>query len=185
MRRDYGRRYTFMALAIAVLFLSPIFLLILPSMIVHTIYFSSDTWFIFVPGSTYLIYGLGFIFLFLAPLVLFLLDIRKRSVIICLFFLLLSGVTFSVASKSYIAFADQTITYRANGWSSTSVYSWDEVDKVYYGKEDEQYEFVFHDGFTFRMGNSGKVSELRPSILRMLRYTGGEYETIDHLQSNH
>lgn len=178
MIKDYETRHIFMAIAIGVLFLSPIFLLLFPSLISNSIHFTPGTLFVFVPGVGYLYYFFALLFLFCAFFTLFLFDIQKKSILFCLLFLLLSSFTFVTASQSYIAFADHSVSFRKNLWNDNHIYAWEEVDQVLFAQESYEYEFSFADGNTWRISETSKFREIRSDVLRMVRLSGGEYDVV-------
>ena len=169
MGKVYETRHVFMAIAIVILLISPILLLIIPANVADTLYFSPDNWGVIVPGNGYVLYIVAFLFLLLASAILFLLDIKKISIIISILFLLASGVSFYFASATYIALSDDLISYRTLFSQKKHTYHWDEIEKaVYYdrlpGDGFPTYEFFFIDGNSMTLSENGHVKELSGGI---------------------
>ncbi|QUW20549.1 hypothetical protein JSQ81_11835 [Sporosarcina sp. Marseille-Q4063] len=177
MIKDYEPRHIFMAIAICIAVVSPVFILVLPTFIANTLYRTPDNWYIFVAGKTYGVYSIGFLFLTLSPFVLFLLAGRKFSVLISLVCLVLSGLTFYVASLNYTSLSTNSISYREMLTTENHTYSWSEIDRAVFhqAKEDEefsQYEIHFNDGNQLTLVENGTVRGLRDSIVNRLNAEG-------------
>ena len=98
MIKDYEAKHIFMAIALVILVISPVLLLLTPAFVANTLYNTAEDWHIFVPGVSYIFYGLGFLFLVLSPAIIFILNIGKKSLIFGLVFLLLSSLSFYIGS---------------------------------------------------------------------------------------
>jgi ABC-type transport system involved in multi-copper enzyme maturation permease subunit len=173
MIKDYETRHIFMAIAICIAVISPVLILVLPTFIANTLYHTPDNWYIFVAGKTYGVYSIGFLFLTLSPFALFLLAGRKFSVLISIAFLLLSGLTFYVASLNYTSLATNSISYREMFTTENHTYSWSEIDRVIFNRMHEEdgfseYEFHFNDGNEMTLVENSIVSGLRDSIVNRL-----------------
>lgn len=169
MGRNYETRHIFMAIAIVILLISPILLLIAPSLVANTLYHSADNWHVFVPGMGYVLYGVGFFLLVLSPAIIFLLDIRKKSIVYSFIIVLLSGLSFYFASSLYISFSNDSISYGTLFPNEQNTYLWDEVERaVYYGIPPEEgfskYEFFFNDGKDMKLTENGYVKTMRDGI---------------------
>ncbi|MUK88021.1 hypothetical protein GMD78_06360 [Ornithinibacillus sp. L9] len=172
MYKGYEAKHMFMAAAIGILFLSPILLLLIPSFVANSIH-HTDSWFVIVPGKSYAVYALGFLFLFLAALIPFLLDVRKKSILISVIFFLLSSTSFVIASQAYTSLSDQSISYNYLLSNEPYTYSWDEIDQiVYYEIPREEgfsiYEFHFYDGNRIEITENGIIWGLRGQIRNRL-----------------
>ena len=174
MIKDYEMKHIFMAIAICIAVVSPVFILLLPTFVANTLYHTPDSWYIFVSGKSYGVYSLGFLFLALSPLVLFLLAGRKFSIIISLVCLLVSGLSFYTASQNYTSLAANSISYRELFKTEQHSYAWSEIDRVIYHqvKDSEgfsEYEFHFKDGNELTLVENGVVSGMRTSIRNRLK----------------
>ncbi|WP_172370353.1 hypothetical protein [Sporosarcina jiandibaonis] len=173
MFKDYETKHIFMAIAICIAVISPVIILVLPTFVANTLYHTPDNWYIFVAGKTYGVYSIGFLFLTLSPLALFLLAERKFPVLVSIAFLLLSGLTFYVASLNYTSLSTDSISYREMFTTEKHTYSWNEIDRVIFNRvhSDEgfsEYEFHFNDGNELILVENGIVSRLRNSIVNRL-----------------
>lgn len=169
MWKDYEARHLFLALGIVILMVSPIFLLLFPAFIANTLYNTPEDWHIYVPGVAYVFYSIGFLFLVIAPAIIFILDIRKKSIIFGMTFLLLGGVFFYIASGPYKSLTSNSISYRVLFSTEKHTYSWEEVEKVvYYEIPSEEgfskYEFFFSDGTSMELNENGHIRLLRENI---------------------
>ena len=134
------------------------YLLIIPSNVADTLYFSLDNWGVIVPGEGYVAYIIAFSFLLLAPAILFFLDIKRISIIFSILFVLASGVFFYYASLTYTALSNDSISYRTLFSLEKHTYSWGEIERAVY------YDSLPGDGlpkfeFFFSSGNSMKLTE--------------------------
>ena len=169
MGKVYETRHVFLAIAIVILLISPILLLIIPANVADTLYFSPDNWGVIVPGSGYVLYIVAFLFLLLASAILFLLDIKKLSIILSIVFLLASGASFYFASATYITLSDESISYRTLFSKEKHTYNWNEIEKAFYydrlpGDGFPKYEFFFLDGNNMTLSENGHVRELSGGI---------------------
>jgi hypothetical protein len=170
-----------MAIAIVILLISRILLLIIPANVADTLYFSPDNWGVIVPGNGYILYIVAFLFLLLASAILFLLDIKKLSIIMSIVFLLASGFSFYYASLTYTALSNDSISFRTLFSQEKHAYHWDEIDRaVYYdsipGDGFPSFEFFFNDGNSMKLTETGHVKELSGGIRSManVEYIGVE-----------
>ncbi|WP_210468334.1 hypothetical protein [Sporosarcina sp. 6E9] len=181
MEKVYETRHVYMAIAIVVLLISPILLLIIPSNVADTLYFSPDNWGVIVPGKGYVAYIIAFLFLLLAPATLFFLDIKRISIIFSLIFLLTSGVFFYYASLTYTALSNDSISFRTLFSQEQHIYLWEEIDKAFYydrlpGDGFPEFVFIFIDGNRLRLTENGHVKELSGGIRSMANV---EYIGVD------
>ena len=166
MLKNYEARHIFMAIAIVILVISPVFMLLFPAFMANTLYHTAEDWHIFVPGVGYLFYGIGFLFLVLSPAIIFILNIGRKSLIFGLVFLILSSLSFYIASGPYTSLTSESISYRVLFSTEKHAYSWDEVEKAIYYEipSDEgfsKYEFFFSDGTSMELSENGHIAELR------------------------
>lgn len=87
------------------------------------------------------------------------------------------------ASKNYIDFSDESITYR-NNVKDTHSYAWDEVELLVYSRDDGQFKFQFHDGNALTITDSTKFGDIRSHVFLRLNYEGVEYIRIDNFDAN-
>jgi len=172
MMKNYEMKHIFMAIAICIAVLSPVLILVLPTFVANTLYHTPESWHMVVAGKTYGVYAVGFLFLVLSPLALFLLAGRKFSVLISIAFLLFSGLTFYIASLNYTSLETNSISYREMFKTEKNTYAWSDIDQVFYHEVDEnegysKFEFHFMDGneLTLPERNRG----LRDSIINRLK----------------
>ena len=182
MLRDYeALRYIFLIIAIGLLALSPIFLLTAPLLVANTLYHEAGLWYVFVSGTSYAVYGVGLLFLFLAAVIIFILNIKKSSIVIGVLCVLLSGISFVVASQEYTSLADDSISYREIFTKENHVYPWSEIEKVTYTKVPSnegspEYEFYFKDGNRMKLAENDLVRQYRISMDNRLKSEGIEIE---------
>lgn len=170
--KDYEMKHIFMAIAICIAVVSPIFILLFPNFIANTLYHTPESWYMIVAGKTYGVYAVGFLFLILSPSALFLLEGRKLSVLIVVACLLLSALTFYIASLNYTSLETNSISYREMFKTEKHTYAWSDIDQVFYHPVNEnegysKFEFHFIDGneLTLPERNRG----LRESIINRLK----------------
>lgn len=170
MDRRYSTNHIFMAIGACIFLTSPIFLLVIPLIVVSTIYYDRNAWVTYVPSVNYLIFGIGLFFLILACVLIWLLDVKKLTIslgIICVF---LSGYMFYGASLSYVTITDEEIVYRKPFSQEKHLYEWDELDKLlYYEKLPEDdglsyYEFYFKDKKMLSIKQNGPVASIQSSL---------------------
>jgi hypothetical protein len=181
LRKSYESRHIFMVIAIGILLLSPIFVLILPLFVANTLYFTPGNWYVMVSGTVYIVYSIGFLFIFLSAMILALLDSSKVSIFISIACLVLSGFSFMVASQDYTSLGDDSISYRGIFSKEENTYSWNEIERVVYnevprGVGVSDYEFYFKDGKKFVLAESGIVEGLRNNISIRLSFEDIEIE---------
>ncbi|QUW22856.1 hypothetical protein JSQ81_04555 [Sporosarcina sp. Marseille-Q4063] len=181
MGRVYETRHVFMAIAIVILLISPILLLIIPSAVADTLYYSPNNWGVIVPGEGYVAYIIAFIFLLLASAILFFLDLKKNSIILSIIFVLASVVSFYLASSTYTVLSNESISYRTLFSKEKHTYNWDEIEKAFYydripGDGFPKFEFIFIDGNSMKLTETGHVKELSGGIRSMANV---EYIGVD------
>jgi len=169
LEKVHETRHVFLAIAIVILLISPILLLIIPENAADTLYYSPENWGVIVPGKGYVLYIVAFLFLLLASAILFVLDIKKLSIVMSIVFLLASGASFYFASATYTVFTDDSISYRTLFSNEKHTYSWDEIEKAYYydrlpGDGFPEFDFLFIDGNRMTLTETGHVKELSGGI---------------------
>lgn len=180
---NYEPRHTFMAVALVILLLSPLLILLLPSFVANSLHHTVGNWYVFVTGASYIGYSIGFLFLFLSALIIFLLNRSKISLGISAICILLSGVSFFIAAQCYTSLADNSISYSEIFSKEKHTYSWDEIEKVVYNEVPRnegfpKYEFYFKDGGKIILAENGVVESLKDFIRNRLSNEGIQIEVI-------
>ncbi|MFD4930252.1 hypothetical protein ACFWMS_15200 [Peribacillus butanolivorans] len=169
MKKHYEPRYFSLVIGILIAVVSPIFLLIPPQAIADAVHYKTGIWQVYVPGVNFVVYGIGFSFLVFAALVLFFLDIKKVSIILCSFFVLLSITSFYVASQSYKSLSEDSISYSTLLSLKEYTYLWEDVEKINYyeGNDDEfsEYVFFFSDGNNLNLSENGYIKKIKFMII--------------------
>ncbi|MGG0288978.1 hypothetical protein ABEY41_28730 [Peribacillus butanolivorans] len=183
MKKHFEPRYFFLAIGILIAVVSPIFLLITPQAIADAVHYKTGIWQVFVPGVNFVVYGIGCSFLVLAALVLFFLDIKKVSIILCSFLMLLSISSFYVASQSYKSLSEDSISYSTLFSLKEYTYSWEDVENINYyeGNDDEfsEYVFFFNDGNSLSLSENGYIKKLKFMIIIKAEDLNLKMENID------
>ncbi|QFF97676.1 hypothetical protein PB01_02015 [Psychrobacillus glaciei] len=185
MHRRYDTRHIFMAIGACIAFLSPVFLIIIPLVVVNTLYDKRDIWITYVPGANYAAFGVGVFFLILACALLWLFDVRKWTVSAGILCLILCGFTFYVASLSYVTLSDEEISYRKLFSKEKQIYDWRELDELLYyekfeeDKELSHYEFHFKDGQVLTIKQNSFVAGIQGSISSKVRGLGIPLEYVE------
>lgn len=183
--KSYETRHIFMVLAICTLLCSPFFILLAPLGVAHTIYYDYGVRLVYVPSINYWVYGVGWFLIFLGLSLLFLLKLRKSSIVVAVICLIGSAIFFYGGSKSFVTITDETITYRGVFAKEESNYEWIEVSKVNYYQMSEMdpetsyYEFEFKDAKKLILKENGKVSEIQGLIESSVINADGEFNTIE------
>lgn len=183
MHGKLGSRHIFMILAIAILLLSPVFVLLGPLFIANTLYHTSGNWYVFVSGASYIVYSVGCLLLFFSALILCLLDSSKPAIYMGIVSLILGGFSFVIAAQNYTNLADESISYRDIFSKEQHTYSWDEIERVVYkriprSKGFPKYEFHFTDGNKVILAENGIVERFRETIESRLGQEGIEVEKV-------
>ncbi|WP_433958341.1 hypothetical protein [Cytobacillus horneckiae] len=152
MTKNYEPRQVFLVLCIATAIFSLILLLFIPQIIADIVHHTSGVWQVFVPKGNFVVYAVGFFLIFLSLFILFILDIKKKSILLSILCILLSIIPFYIGSQSYIIFANDSISYSPIFSAEKKKYTWDELSAVTYfkAKEGEKSEYVF----TFKDDNT-------------------------------
>jgi hypothetical protein len=157
-----------MAIGLFILFFSPVLLLCVPEMVANSVHYTEKLWYVFTPGVNFAVYAIGFLFLFLAMMILFLLDIKRISIIISIIFVLSGMGSFYVASQSYKSLSDHSISFSPLFSFKDYTYSWKEIKSVYsidYTSEGySEFKFVFTDGNSMSLRYNKYLWAQRPRI---------------------
>lgn len=163
-----------MAIAIGIIFLSPILLLLLPSFIANSIHPTPGYWHVFVPKESYLMYGIAFLMLFIAPLTIFIFDVKRITITVGILFLCFSGFFFFFASFHYISIGSDSIKYREGFFEVEYEYCWEEISRVKYNEVPmsegfSEYNIYFMSGNMINLPENGKIKEFRRAITNTLQ----------------
>jgi hypothetical protein len=156
-----------MAIGICILIFSPILLVFVPQSVSNAVHYTENLWYVFTPEMNFVVYAIGFLLLFISTMLLFLLDIKKISIILSLISASFAIVCFFVASQSYESLTDDFISYSPLFSSKDYTYPWNQVKSVtlneYKREGYSEYKFVFTDGnsMNLRYDNYFKVIEPR------------------------
>ncbi|MGE7624403.1 hypothetical protein ACQKMD_15520 [Viridibacillus sp. NPDC096237] len=183
----YETRHIFMVLAICALLFSPLFVLLAPLGVAHTLYYQYGVRLVYAPSINYWVYGTGWFLIFLGLSLLFLLKLKKTSIVLAIGCLIGSSVLFYGVSKSFVTITDNTIKYRGIFAKKESSHEWNQVRKVNFYKMDPEvtyYEFKFKDGEKLTIKENGHAFEIRSLIERSVIDAGGEYKLIEKKKNN-
>lgn len=150
MEKNDQTKHLFLAIAIITAVFAPILYFFLPQTVADIVHHKENVFFVSVPDENFTVFAFGYGFIFLAAITLFLLNIRKLSIIISIIFLCLALTTFFIGSQSYRALATDHISYSPLFSFEKETYSWDEVTEVIRYRDEigdkSEYAFVFADG---------------------------------------
>ncbi|TQR20283.1 hypothetical protein [Psychrobacillus vulpis] len=178
MERRYEARHIFMAIGACIALFSPILLLIVPLLVVNTLYYKRGIWITYAPGENYMVFGISVFFLVLACAMLWYFDVQKWAIGISLGCVIVSCIVFYIASLSYVTLSDEEISYRTLLSNEKRTYAWEELEQlVYYVKlpEDDEmshYEFYFKDGEMLTIRQNSLVTEIQGSLNSKVRGMG-------------
>lgn len=186
MRREYNIKHIFLVIAACAVLFSPIYILLMPSIVADTIYYDRESWLIYVPSINYWIFGISLFTFALCFILLGLLKSWKISIPTALIAFTVSLFTFYYASLSHISFNGDQISYRKMFSTEKEIYQWEELNKVsYYMVENNSedlpyYKFYFHNGEMFTIKENTYVLEAASSI----RWRVKEAEVpIEHVET--
>lgn len=173
MDKNYEPRHIFLAIAVLTVIIAPLLLAFVPQTISNITHYQKGVWNVFAPGENFIVFGVGFFLIFSAAMTLFLMDIKKLSIIICVILVFLSMTSFFVASQSHKTLAEDLISYSPLFSLEEYTYSWDEVDKIvrldYINEGYYEYEFVFTDGNSLNFKNNGYFRQIRQKFDRKVK----------------
>ncbi|MED1203603.1 hypothetical protein [Heyndrickxia acidicola] len=163
--KNYETRHLFMAIGICILIFSPILLVFVPQSVSNTVHFTKNLWYVFTPRMNFVVYAVEFLLLFVSTMLLFLLDIKKISIILSLISASLAVGCFFVDSQSHESLTEDFISYSPLFSLKDYTYPWNKVKSIMlngYKREGfSEYKFVFTDGnsMNLRYDNYFKVIE--------------------------
>lgn len=181
MREKYETKHIFMAIGICFIVVSPIMIIFIPLMLAEFFHYTPKVWHVFVPMENYLVCAIGLMFFIVAFMLLFLLEIHKKSIILCLVCLGLGIASIYIASQSYQRLADDHLSYQEIFTTQRHDYPWEEVKEVTQIIErggNSKYTFVFHDGNDLTIDENGHFIEIKGKLLNKLQDTGIEFVQI-------
>jgi ABC-type multidrug transport system fused ATPase/permease subunit len=155
MDRSYQTKHIYLAVSVIIAVFAPILYFFLPQTVADIVHHKDEVFFVSVPQENFYTFGVGFVFLFISSMILFLFDIRKLSVIFSILFLCIAFATFFVGSQSYRTLAQDNITSSSLFSFEKEIYTWDQVTQVIHHRNEmgdiSIYEFVFDDGNSIRL----------------------------------
>lgn len=174
MLREGKSREYFLAIAMGIIILSPMFTLLFPRAVADTLHYSSSHFVLYVTNGTYLLYFIGFFFFFASSLFIYFLGFSKSSTILAVSAILIGSLCFYIGSKHYIALGNDAISYKLLLSTKEYAYKWEDVEQVFYkpGASSNswwQYEFVFHDGEELTVVENAHIQEVRNIIINRLK----------------
>lgn len=171
--KNHESRHIFLAIGVLIGLLSPLFLAFLPHLVANIFHYKNGVWNVFAPGENFIAFGIGFFFLFVASMVLFLMGLKRKSLVISCMILLLSLSSFYVGAQSYKILADDSISYRPILTSKERTYNWEDVEKIvridYVNEGYNEYEFCFTDGESLKLKNSNYFRQIRNKFDRKVK----------------
>lgn len=179
MVKDYDTKHIFLAIAICIGISAPVFLVFVPQVIANILYQTRAIWHMYVPGNVYWVYGIGFLLLFLAVFLPYVLNVNKISIVIAILFVPLSMFLFYAGSQAFQSLSDDEITYREIFSSDTHTYQWEDLQDIQYitpEKGPPTYEFVFQDGNTLTFRENGYLKSTQLRIIHKARAIGIDIE---------
>lgn len=178
--KRYEKKHIFMAIAIGFLLLTPVILLILPTTVVNTLYFSTSQLVVYATSKIYLVYGASLLFFSLAIFLIFLLWDKKVVFLASPLCFVLSGVLLFIASLHYISIGTDELSYRPLFTTEEHRYNWDEITSaISYEDEMEmpiKYELTFNNGEQLTLMGNAYVQEYRFYINALIEENGTELE---------
>lgn len=158
MEKNYQTKHIFLIIAILTAIFGPISYFFIPQTVADIVHHKDGVWFVSVPKENFTTFAVGFLFIFIASMTLFLLDIKKISIIISILFLGCAFAAFYLASQSFGSLSTENITYSPLSTTEKYTYTWEQVDKIIHHRTESgdisNYEFVFNDGKSFTIKDS-------------------------------
>ncbi|MFC4354012.1 hypothetical protein ACFO0S_02880 [Chryseomicrobium palamuruense] len=176
--RDYGPRHIFMAIGISLLLFSPILWLIAPILVTETIYYERDSWLTYVYPKSLQLYGVAIALVVIAPVLLWLVDVKKWTIGLASALIVISGVCFYGAGLGYFQLREETVAYRLPFEKELKTYDWAEVAEVIYhirpaeSEEPSWYTFTFTDGSQTEINETRIVTQAQGKLNSRVRTLG-------------
>ena len=173
--KNYSARHVFMAIAISMLLFSPIIWLIAPVVVTETAYYVRNGLFTYVYPSSYLLYGVAVGLLVAAPLLLWILDVKKWTVLTSILLLSASLYCFYGAALGYFQVTEEEIVYRAPFQQELQIYGWQDVEEVIYhvrppeSEDPSWYTFRFNDGASTEVNETRFVTQAQGKLNSLIR----------------
>lgn len=176
--RNYSSRHIFMAIGICLLLFSPILWIIAPVVVTETIYYERDSWLTYVYPQSFQLYAVAIGLLVIAPILLWLIDVKRWTIVLSIGLIILSGVSFYGASLGYFQLRDETVAYRLPFENEVKTYEWMEIAEVTYhvrppeSNEPSWYTFTFIDGNQTEINETRFVSHVQGKLNSRVRTLG-------------
>lgn len=173
MQKNYEGQHIFVSISIVVAISSPLFLMFVPIAIANNVYYTAETWFVFLSPSVYWVYGVGFLLLFVAVLLPAIFRVRKFPILLSIISVALSVFVFYTAILHYQSLSETNITYKPLFSKTVHTYSWHDVSKVIHqantSGNTSTYEFIFRDGNKLTISENGYFNDIKLQLLDKLR----------------
>lgn len=149
MEKNYQKKHYFLAFAVLIGVFAPILYFFLPQTVSDILHHKDGVWFVSVPEEAFTAFLVGFACLFISSFILYLLDIRKLSVVISILFLSMAFGSFFLASQNYMTLSNENIAFSPFFSMEKDSYPWDQVEQIIHFRNEQgdisEYEFVFDD----------------------------------------
>lgn len=174
-------RHVMMAITFGVFLLSPVFLLTAPIFIAISMHGVPDSWVVLAPAKSYLFYGIGLLFLFIACFILFLLRLNKTSKWISAVCVLVFILFMAEGTQHYVGVATDDVSFKRGMFASEQRYPWSEVEVVTYREFPKEggfpkFDFHFTDGDVMTLPETEHVRRLHNAIREKLTKNDIEYQ---------
>lgn len=154
----------------------------LPQTIADIVHNKDDIFFVAVPDENFTVFAIGYGFICLASLILFLFNIRKLSIAISILCLILAFCIFYIGSQYYQTLAASTISYSPLFTLKKETYSWDEVTQIIHYRSENgeisEYKFVFADGNQMKINDNPYFQHVSYKFSKKLHEEGLTVELI-------
>lgn len=178
---NHETRHIFLAIAIILLIGGPFSLAFIPHTILNIRHYEKGDWIVFTPKESMITFGITLLLIFIVCILLFLLDIHKRSIIISMIIVLLSIATLYISSSTYKKLSNEGITFSPIFTFEEKEYKWNEVEKllqVRKGNVIHEYQMVFKDGVIITLPNDAYFQDIRKPFFYQIRENNISIETV-------
>ncbi|WP_449536253.1 hypothetical protein [Ferdinandcohnia sp. Marseille-Q9671] len=180
----YENRMIYLVIGICFAIFAPLSLLFVPQTVAEIAHDKPGIWQVFVPKSIFYLYGVGYLLLFLSMMLLFLLNNKKVSITLSIIFIILGIVPFFVAAQANTTFSYDSISHTPPLKFQSHSYTWDEIEKVNYYKNEEngefnEYEIFFRDGLVIKLPDNGYFNDIKLNFYSKLDEMNVEVTEIE------
>lgn len=163
MEKNYQKKHYFLAFAVLIAVFAPILYFFLPQTISDIMHNKDGVWFVSVSEEAFTAFLVGFACLFISSFILYLLDIRKLSVVISILFLTMAFGSFFLASQNFMTLSNDNIAFSPFFSLEKETYPWDQVEQIIHFRNEQgdisEYEFVFVDDNRVRIKDTAYFKE--------------------------